>query len=122
MPEEKHIVRQGQRYRALREVPVLCLVSWEFTSVTSHQSIVPAGEVVTILNDTGNMAIAHCLPEDYKKLEKHFVPWVFRAMFWMYRGFYLSIDQRRLVSDFEYLGHKRDLEKPAGSRLEASGV
>jgi len=102
-------IKQGQRYRSLKDIPVLCLVSWEWASVTSHQAVLPAGETFYILNDTGgNMSIAHCMPENHKKMQSHFVPWIFRALFWMYRGYYVSIQQQRILRDCEYLGTTRE--------------
>lgn len=69
------MIKVGQEYKALEDIEVICMTSWEAPFTGGYDRVLPLGEVFTIINDPQEHATAVCCrPENYEKLHKEFIP------------------------------------------------
>ena len=69
------LVREGQRYRALRDLQVGALTHWRAPFTGGFEVTLPAGEVFVIANDPpASATAAYCTPERYEELHGLFIP------------------------------------------------
>jgi hypothetical protein len=69
------LVREGQRYRALRDLEVAALTHWRAPFTGGFEVTLPAGEIFIIANDPPASATAvYCTPERYEELHSVFIP------------------------------------------------
>ena len=80
------------------------MTSWASPFTGAYDRVLRRGEVVSIASDPPETATAvYADPERYRQLHGAMVPWRDRMQFWIYRGYYLSIDLSCLASDFDLL-------------------
>jgi len=85
-------IQKDQIYQTLRDIDVVCLTSWRAPYTGSYQRVLPAGERFKIWSTPVATATAtYCLPLRYRALHKTMVPFSDRWQFWLYAGYYLSI-------------------------------
>ncbi len=95
------MIREGQRYRAVRDIEVNALTHWEAPFTGGSRGILPAGAVVVVAFDPPQTATAvGCAPIDALALESRFVPEADRAHP-KYAGYSLSVPRATFGDDFE---------------------
>ena len=93
------MVSKGQRYRALRDLPVFAFTHWFAPFTGGYHVVLRAGEVFVIGDDPVPTAkAANCLPERYHELHEVFIPKEDRQAE-NYSGYSLSIDLDRIRED-----------------------
>jgi len=91
-PEDPTIVQQGQRYRAMSDLPVTVLTSWLPPHTGNYERQLPAGEEFVIINEPPEGATAvYAVPVNCEKLYATFIPWIRRILGLSYHGYLLSI-------------------------------
>lgn len=100
-PERMTPIREGQRYRALRDIEVNALTHWEAPFTGGAKGVLPAGAIVVVAFDPPETATAvGCDPADARALESRFVAEADR-MHPKYAGYSLSILRTTLTDAFE---------------------
>jgi len=90
--DDDNRIRQGQRYRTLKDLKVLFLTQWSAPYTGGGEGILPAGSVFTIeLDPPAHAMAASCRPENYAEVERRMVPEDERTSA-KYGGFTLVID------------------------------
>lgn len=91
------MVKKGQKYRVDEDITITCMTSWRAPFTGGHDRILRANEEFIIANsprkDAGSL---YADPVNYKKLHKKFVPWTDRIKFFLYRGYYLCIEIKKI--------------------------
>jgi len=96
------VIRKGQRFRALRDLDVICLTQWRAPATFGDYVVFPSGETFQVLTDPPTSAsAAACLPER-AELEARFVPENERDDP-KYNGYHLSIGLDLIARDCEAL-------------------
>jgi hypothetical protein len=94
-------IREGQCFRALRDVEVAALTHWDAPFTGGGHGVLPAGSIVRVAYDPPATATAiGCSVEHADRLEARFVAEVDRAHP-KYAGYSLSIMRDMLRRDFE---------------------
>ena len=97
------LVHEGQRYRVLRDLEVGALTHWRAPFTGGHEVVLPAGEIIMILNNPPATATAvYCKPERYDDLHEQFIPEEDRTAE-KYSGYSLVIDLGVIRRDMELL-------------------
>ena len=97
------MIREGQRYRAVRDLQVGALTHWQAPFTGGVEATLPAGEIFVIANDPPAFATAvYCTPERYGDLEALFVPAEDRNAE-TYAGYSLVIDLEAIRRHAELL-------------------
>lgn len=98
------MITKGQRYKTIRQIPVIAMTSWTAPFTGGYDRLLNVGEEFTISNDPRDGASAvYCDPVDYKRLHKELIPWTDRIRFWVYAGFYLCIDLDEIERNCEFI-------------------
>lgn len=96
-------LREGQEFRALREVDVNVLTHWDAPFTGGGKGLLPAGSIVRVAYDPPETAAAvGCGVQDSAALESRFVTEIDRTHP-KYAGYSLSIDRVMLLRDFELI-------------------
>jgi hypothetical protein len=97
------IVRAGDRFRSVRPMPVEGLVHWRAPLTTGFSGTLPAGSVVTAVNDvpSGRHAF-QATPERYAEIEALLVPSEDREDP-HYDGYHLVLPIAAVGSDLEWI-------------------
>jgi len=99
------MISKGQRYRTTSDVPVTAMTEWAAPFTGGYDRVLRAGEVFTISNDPPEKATAvYCVPDDYRRLHREFIPFRDRIQFWSYWGYYLCIRLSDIEGKCELIG------------------
>lgn len=91
------MIKTGQRYITNEDIKITCMTSWKTPYTGGYDRILQTGEEFIIANDPPKGATAvYANPINYKKLHKKFVPWTDRMRIFLYAGYYLCIELKKI--------------------------
>lgn len=73
------------------------MTSWRVPYTGGYTRVFPAGEAFIIVNNPPAGATAvYATPVNYKKLQRKFIPWTDRIRIFMYTGYCLCIEIKKI--------------------------